>query len=279
MLKNAWAFAFAAFVFCTVLPVTPAAAAPTQLEFAITKGKGTPVCDAYLERLRKTVFTDPPFCGRPESDAVKGFDVLHRVPLTAQQVHTLYDRVSSLASRGFQDSQDYVAAESERRGLPFSREPVASIQKFLELGLSVWGYEPWVDIDNDGTPENLIIWNGIGGSFGSSARCGATDMMPGDQMVRQYQLPYVLTPHGDAIDTYRTFTLFGDPSAPIAVGKRFMQFTQFAGVFRFQGTFYFDSFTASEDQPGTNGAETLVVYLRKEKKTRQVCEYRMTARD
>jgi hypothetical protein len=41
--------------------------------FSLQQGHGVPVCEAYLELLNQTKFTETPFCGRPEEGSVKGF--------------------------------------------------------------------------------------------------------------------------------------------------------------------------------------------------------------
>jgi hypothetical protein len=55
--------------------------------FSLTKGQGHPVCEAYLQRLNSSpYFPYPPYCDRPEDDEIPGFALLHRVPLTPQQI-------------------------------------------------------------------------------------------------------------------------------------------------------------------------------------------------
>jgi len=56
-----------------------------RYHFQLTKGAGTPVCDAYLERLNTTEYKKPPYCDRPESNAVKGFTKLNRVRLSPKE--------------------------------------------------------------------------------------------------------------------------------------------------------------------------------------------------
>ncbi len=37
-----------------------------------------------------------------------------------------------------------------------------SIRRELGRNLKVWRYDPPVDIDNDGVPERLVTWQGLG---------------------------------------------------------------------------------------------------------------------
>jgi hypothetical protein len=54
------------------------------------------VCEAYLQRLNRTVSRVPPYCDRPESDVVTGFSRLKRLQLTAGEYNRLGFRVEQL---------------------------------------------------------------------------------------------------------------------------------------------------------------------------------------
>lgn len=134
--------------------------------FTLKKGTGVPVCKADLDRMNNATYTVPHYCGRPEQTTVPGFTPLHRVPLSAQEVYALYERVNSFMGLGVQDSkrQDEAnAAERKKLGLPPLPPtwPVDVVRKFLQRGYTkVWRFDPPVDIDNDGVPDNLVVWQG-----------------------------------------------------------------------------------------------------------------------
>ena len=41
-----------------------------RYRFKLARGHGLPVCEAYLQRLNMPLYPRPPYCGRPESDAL-----------------------------------------------------------------------------------------------------------------------------------------------------------------------------------------------------------------
>jgi hypothetical protein len=61
--------------------------------FKLTKGAGTPVCEAFLQRLNTTKYLRPPSCGIPENDSIPGFSKLNRVMLTKDEVERLWSHV------------------------------------------------------------------------------------------------------------------------------------------------------------------------------------------
>jgi hypothetical protein len=63
----------------TFVRYSPEARASESYQFHLTKGHGVQVCEAFLQRLNVTVYDDPPYCGRPETDAVPGFKLLDRI--------------------------------------------------------------------------------------------------------------------------------------------------------------------------------------------------------
>lgn len=235
--------------------------------FTLMKGKGIPVCDAYLKRLNTEQFEDAPYCGRPEDDAIPGFTRLNRVPLSVDDVIELGPHID-----GFTRLQDQ------------TRGNVWTIENKQEIGaVNAWRYDPEVDIDNDGMPDHLVVWYGYGAS--QREPCG-------DERDRRVpQLAYVLDSSENSIDEARTNAVFwrtkpyvsrykldGEQRStlvPLPVGWDI-------DVFRYQDLFYFDTFY---DRGGFGDFEgkrkhradlndRLVVFRHQDGATRQVCEYR-----
>ena len=69
---------------------------PATIPMKIVRGKGIPVCEAYLQRLNQTVFHWAPYCGRPENDQIPGFERLKRVRLTPEEGLALSPQIQSL---------------------------------------------------------------------------------------------------------------------------------------------------------------------------------------
>src|SRR5207247_1203339 len=139
------------------------------------KGQGVAVCEAYLERLNMTEYESPPYCDRPENDAIPGFARLNRVPLSAEAVQALLPRVKGFTDYKNQDWQDIVNAGRQRDGLPL-QQWLSDVKTYLGKAIKVWRYDPPVDIDNDGVLDNVIVWHGFGANGGSRACGTGTDI-------------------------------------------------------------------------------------------------------
>ena len=172
--------------------------AATGAAFALTEGRGVPVCGAYLMRLNRVGSGKLPYCDRPEDSEVAGFALLHRVPLTIDEAFALGDRIHNLMQQGNQDSftnnTSYVTKELLRRSLGRS--------------IFAWRYDPLVDIDNDGTPDRIIVWQGYGASHGNYV-CG---FVKNREPWRQNQIAFVIERNGARIDEKRTREIFGHPN-------------------------------------------------------------------
>lgn len=253
--------------------------------FRLTKGAGTPVCDAYLQRLKLTEFEHPPYCGRPENDSVPGFASLHRVPLSPEEILALHNHVSGLMLDGDQYALDHRADRLRSLGMKPPEHSLANVQVSLRAGwLNAWRYQPPVDIENDGSRDNLVMWFGEGASPGAGV-CGAeSSNLP--YPFRAGQVALFITPAGSSIDVEATAKIFGHPY-PYAATKEganragLRMIGPEIGVFQYQGLFYFDTFfDALGDWNNARSGnpkliDTLGVFLRAEGKTREICEYRM----
>lgn len=256
-------------------------------DFTLTKGKGVEVCDAYLKRLTSTEHKEYPFCDRPEDDSVEGFARLNRVPLSAEEVYALVDRIY-----GFTHSlnQNFWTQQREgRRESTFPESEQSLTRKTIEgsLGHSirVWRYEPSVDIDNDGVPDkDLVVWHGYGAG-GGLYHCGSIKYRYPE---RQGQIIYAID-YRMKVDEARTRELFGHllwGYPAMKNGEQIGFYPQFRpignklSVFQYRGEYYFDTFFDTwGDFEGRRReykyiADTLSVFQRKGGMTKQVCEYR-----
>lgn len=157
------------------------------------QGAGTPVCDAYLQRLNETEFDSPPFCDRPENDRVPGFSLLNRVPLSPSETARLYPRILS-----------FLGAESS---LP--PHPLDSYETSLAnsggggSGISAWRYDPPINIENDGKARKVVVWTGLPVEP-ANRPCGTIPEDPRlTEPLRWRQLAFVLTDTGGDLDDSR----------------------------------------------------------------------------
>src|SRR6185437_829797 len=169
--------------------------------FTLTRGRGIPVCEAYLQRLNVTDYRQNlpsaavPYCGVPENDEIPGFTLLHRVPLSSQQIVNLSGRVYTWW---------------ERPNPHLTADWTLPLDQVTSGGVFAWTYDPPLDVNNDGKHENIIAWRGYGLS-GAVGRCGEPINQNYTWSVRWQQLLLIMS-DDQQIDESRTATVFGRAS-------------------------------------------------------------------
>ncbi len=274
--------------------------------FKLTKGAEVPVCGAYLERLNTTKYERPPFCDRPENNSSgNGFTPLHKVPMSATDVHSLYPIIWTFMSSANHKKIDWADVNfqqhlTESGQFKLSESDSKYLQMYLDRGeAKIWRYEPPIDIDNDGVPDNVEVWNGIALPTGVGGRqCGddVSDIFQNGSVLRQPQLAFVVSENNDRLDVHNTKKIFAHPKGGYSiqlngqwtVADKFRPIGSSIGIFEYQGTYYFDTFFDGwgdfQDERRIEGAQTknkkivntLAVFLHKGGKTRQMCEYLMS---
>lgn len=151
-------------------------------------------------------------------------------------------------------------------------------------------YEPRLDIDNDGIPDDVIVWKETG------PRCGRENKAGGPIISRSYIL---ILDQGGGLDMARTRKVFDHPmGATLAIknsgeqggtrelrSQRFRAIGSTLGALKFQGETYFDTFYAEggdleNRRDGTpNYLDTLAVMKHRGGKTHLICEIEFSAND
>lgn len=257
--------------------------------FTLIQGKGSAVCEAYLKRLNTADYTTPPYCDIPEATSVPGFTPLKRVPLTAEEIAVIAPRITQFDMRGEQGSKEqdavYRAREIQRGATPVNT--LRNVEDSLQHGMKVWRYDPPVDIDNDGKPDNVVVWPDLGCGHAEHNVNYETD---GRKPIRAY----VLATGNERLDISKTKAIFGHPSGgyPIHLydgspDPEFRPIGATIGIFKYEDLYYIDTylnnyplitwgFLTGGSTNETDRADTLAVFLRQHGKTRLVCEYHMT---
>ena len=258
--------------------------------FRLTKGVDVPVCQAYHKRLNLTKFDKPPHCGRPENDAVTGFSRLNRVPLKIEDFRSIYpvlkEYINSANYDGYDfsnmDFQEELARKGKHR-VTYTAE--MALERSIARGVGkVWRYDPRVDMDNDGKEDNIQVWYGLLASTGGPV-CGQ-----GNRMIRT-QLMFYVNDDGTRLDVAKTEQVFAHPeggyfferSGKIVKARSYRPIGPLMDIFQYDSEYYFDTFfddwgdyegerVKVSDPPIWN---TLGVFLRKNGKTKQICEYQM----
>lgn len=237
-----------------------------RVRVALKKGHGVPVCEAYVQRLNQTLFYEPPFCGRPDNDQVPGFVRLNSKPLSSLEVNKLAVSIENLSFRPpahFVMKHDALAlAESASRiGDVYldTRGIVPAIPKGENI--AVWRYDPRIDIDNDGIPDNVIQFSGF-----TWEPCGrSTEKFPdsGSEVPR----PFVLSDDGSSIDVVRTESLFGSQEATARGIKAglpgYYPIGYSVSFFKYRDKYFLDAFVG--DPTPSDGSRQIIHVFRRDK--------------
>jgi len=252
----------------------------TSKQFTLTIGNRIAVCESYLKRLNLVQSDEPPYCDRPEDTEIEGFEGLNRIPLNADEAFAFGDKIRNFTHQGDQDSFT--------NGRSFVTKEL--IQRSLGRSILARRYGPQVDIDNDGKPDSLVVWQGYGASHGDYVCGSVKDRDPW----WQNQIAYIVDFDATRIDEKRTREVFGHPAGGYSIvvdGKQKRTLPGFRpiglkmGIFKYDGLYYFDTFfDSSGDFQGRRQKDprigsTLGVFLRKDGVTKQVCEYRFGMTD
>jgi hypothetical protein len=145
--------------------------------------------------------------------------------------------------------------------------------------LDVWTYVAPLDLENNGSPDHVLIWQGYGATD-SAAACGELVPPPGTAWDATYvpTRAFILTTDGKRIDEQRTRAVFGASGALVgrrvegpgkfAKARAFRSLADSVGIFRYQGRYYIDT----QNIPKSEGAPTpIVVSLRESGHTKQHC--------
>ncbi len=195
---------------------------PTTIRVALIKGRGVPVCEAYLQRINQTMFYEPPYCSRPDNDQVPGFTRLERKSLPAAVANSIYVQAFNISHPTFDNNQlrppelptENVVAIHWLNGTTQKMIPALTSHERL----SVWSFDPSVDIENNGRPDDVVIWRGFPPVWHEDvdqSACG--DSAPALQgAVSAESYAFILNQGGRDIDVAKTAAVFGDPVVPPA---------------------------------------------------------------
>ena len=158
----------------------------------ITQGNDLPICKVYAMRIAKL---NDAFCSRPEDDSIPGFERLDRYELTEAEAIRHYSAV-----RHFVDGA--VAVSS-----PTTIE-------FFGSWAHAWSFRTPVDVENDGKPLFVLVWQGMPATNKGGACGGLYASKPWDFPYIETR-DFILAADGRAIDEARTRAIFGYQDATI----------------------------------------------------------------
>lgn len=269
-----------------LLSLSTASADAKHEKFRILKGKGVEVCEAYKRALEEIDFVRPPYCERPVNPspewlerecrlhssvercknnialhAPKGFPPEKRIYLTSGQIFSLYDRVSSFLYSSNQ--YDWEHTPRGKAGRRLLSEDGIKFEMRLDR-LSAWRTDPLPDVDNDGTPDNVVFWRAGG--------CSQDEVIATPRAV-------VVDEQLGSIDESKTWELFGKPGTTLSPGKPFEYIHTgeenpgSVEVFKYKDKFYIDAWETPHGNNETTTVWDLNVWLRETGRTHRSCGY------
>lgn len=253
-------------VFCVVAMCLAAASAYAQTKlFEILRGKNNPVCHAYISALeylaeKDREFKYTPWCEGNLNPSVEGFPPIRRVYITdLEEAFTLKYRIQPFLSS--QKQFQWTSGPRKNQFLADRQANMRATGQAIKSGqLAMWRYEPMLDIDNDGKPDNVLGFR--------EARCDSTRSF--------YNLVLIVDPASRTVDEKETRRFFADPRPYPAKTDSFVQLRGGStGVFRYRGLDYIEAWgtdtawTKRKDPP-----VTAIVYLRQKDEVSIVCEVR-----
>lgn len=221
--------------------------------------------------------------------------LLNRVMVSTDENNRLTDLAALVIQPVYVASANPKILENmNRNGGVFLGAPPAQFKYSVPIFLSSWRYDPLVDINNDGSPLNVLTWN----TEDPRVECGndVAGHTPSTEP-RTLQVALVLTPDGATVDQAKTIAVFGHPHGGYTINAtlRAMGYLEFVksfraigdsyGIFKYQKLYYFDTFFDNAEGPGDfqdrrksdpSLRNHLGVFLRTRGRTHQICEYRVT---
>jgi hypothetical protein len=272
------------------MPQDPRAASHRPYTFRIKKGQDLPVCAAYLQRLNRSSYVLPPYCGRPEDDSVPQFVRLQRVQLGSEAINRLYPLIFNFRFR---------IQPLEPSGVADTRKGNRDVAPYIKPGfLQVWRYDPLIDPDNDGVSDNILVWQGLlPGEYEYVRACGSI-WGESNNGLRLDQLPIIFDASSRDIDGQATSEMIAHSSqdydrelrtgslyATAGPSGSFRPVGPSIGIFKYRSLYYLDTFfdiwgDAENKRRGRPElANTLGVFLRADGSRRQLCEYQLNGTD
>lgn len=240
--------------------------ASSRYRFFFKKGRGLPVCEAYLQRLNQALYYRAPSCGRPELTSVPGFTHLKRHWLSYSEGEHIETDLDGRAK----DPELPMNSEDTSARLPqVSDKHAVTVRD--ERKMDAWQPIGGINIENDGAKENVLMLGERDYYI-----CGS------DKVHTAGAEGLILSSSSDRVDIARTIDIFGKQRAPPLSSQhpndRYYPIGVSMGIFQFRNITYFDTFL---DQPQTDAEisdegrlhKTLAVFTRKDHKTYERCEY------
>jgi len=238
------------------------------LAFRLTRGKGVPVCEAYLQRINAQPSDRSPYCGFPEETRVPGFGHLTREWMNWTDIKNVDDDLSLFVGQG------RISTDHRKTPVLYRAPP------------GVYRFRGGVDIENNGQPDNVLMWSFEGRNAYTCGQYFGT--VP--EMDKHGSVGVILAADGKSIDVERTGRVFGsrhggyDVTAGHPPRREFQSSYTPIGLgytlFEYRGVYYYSTFQSmwydfdDTQSRASKDEDILGVFRSKGGVTTKVCEFR-----
>jgi hypothetical protein len=255
---------FASYFFVAALFLSQAGYATEEANpkpiFKLIKGQGVEVCEAYLKRLNATEFLDnDPIKSRVHEPLLEGFIDLQPIPLTAEQIQTLYPKINAFDYVQDQDAFSDKKQQSLEHRQKEQKESLERVNLYIERHKKApfVRYQVLLDLDNDGIADDTVIKN--------------------------QNSVYIVDNSLSRINEQRMKMIFANQKVLQWITiKSFPPLAYPINVFNYKGQYYFDGFidlAVMDSHPRVvtlyleNKPLTLGVFFSRKNQTKKICEY------
>lgn len=217
--------------------------------FKLTKGQGTEVCEAYLQRLNATEFVDnDPIKGRITEPLLKGFVDLKPVPLTEKEINAI-----SAKMYGFDAYQEQYSHEKLLQSEKSSIITTILEKKPYTLNIR---YQIKLNLDNDGIADDVVIQNSHGVYIVDKSL----------KFINEAKMKRIFA-NQEALEwpTLYQFPSLASPLTVFGYQKKYY----FAGFFNNLGLYPYIRLSKYIDAPYLFG-----VFIHEKQNTRRICDYK-----
>lgn len=234
--------------------------------FTLNRGRGLPVCEAYLQQINQAKYRTYPECGMPHGPRIPGMSSLNHVWVSKGDIENIDGNIINFISQGTPES-----SHGKTQMPPGDYESMS------------YRFDQKIDVENNGRADNVLMWNHDNRNLPICGNYSASSPEP----IKFGAIGIILGDDGNSIDIKKTEAVFGNRRGGIEINgghgryfvSRFAPVGYSYNIFEYRSLIYYSTFLSgnydfdrSADQSRRIG-DVFGVFLHKNEITRLVCEY------
>jgi hypothetical protein len=234
--------------------------------FNLNRGRGLPVCEAYLQQINQDKYKTYPECGMPQGSQIPGMFSPNRVWMSKGEIESIDGNIINFISQGTPES-----LHGKTRMPPGDYESMS------------YRFDKKIDVENNGRADNVLMWNHDNRNFPICGNYSAGSPEP----VKFGAIGIILSDDGNSIDIKKTKTVFGNRRGGIYIDgghdryfvSRFAPIGYSYNIFEYRSLIYYSTFLSGNYDFDRNAdrsrriGDVFGVFLHKNGTTELVCEY------